>query len=118
MEIYDRKTAPKVSERWRQQYQYQGKWTEVTTKSKMTSKEIYEAVLTAEAFGGPEMWNAIDAAIGNTCWTTCACDSCNEPTTEPMISFDMTGGYGGSNDKRICKKCLKKAVRKLRKYGK
>ena len=118
MEIYDRNTAEKVSVRWRKQYYCDGKWSHVQTKSNLSSLEIYEAVLTAEAFAGPEMWNAIDAAIGNTGWTTCACDSCNEPTTEPMISFDMTGGYGGSNDKRICKKCLKKAVHKLRRYGK
>ncbi len=117
MEIFDTNNEKySVSQRWKDQYFRSNQWLKTMGKEGYRSAEyIYNDILIAEQIQGPGKYDAIDQAIGNTSWTSHHCDCCGILTREPMITFDYDGG---EHSIEMCKKCLMKGARKLRRYGK
>lgn len=116
MEVFDLETEQfRVSERWKAQYEKTG-WQDTHMKNGhvQSSYLTYTKILEAEKLSVNQRYDAIDAIIGNTCWTHRGCDCCQETIREPLISFSFGGG---DRTVEICKQCLSKGLRKLRRYN-
>ena len=92
-----------VAERWRKQYQHDGKWTQ-TAKGK--SEQIYDELC---ALGENPDIEAVAKAIGNQSWSYLTCSGCNDYVVR---AADFGDDYG-DREIRLCQACLQDGLQAL-----
>ncbi len=96
-------SARGVAERWRAQYQRDGKWTRTVTGD---SEVVYNKM--CDLGENPDIAKIADA-IGNKSWSYISCAACAEYVTR---AADLTPPYT-DNAILICRPCLEDAIRAM-----
>ncbi len=93
-------SAANVAERWRSQYQRDGKWTRTASGD---SEEIYNAL--CDLGRNPDI-AAVATIIGNKSWSYLSCDGCDKYVTHAV---KLNHGYS-EKDHLLCRNCLERGI--------
>ena|ERR1039458_118635 len=94
-----------VAERWRTQYQHDGKWTRT---AKDSGEVIYNAL--CDLGDNPDI-EAVAKAIGNQSWSYLTCSGCNDYVTR---AADFSDNYS-DHEIKLCQACLEDGLGALTK---
>lgn len=100
-------SARGVAERWRIQYQRDGKWTDTATGS---SKAVYEKLC---ALGPRPGIGQVASIIGNKSWSYLPCNGCNSYVTRAV----QIGACWDYSAPLFCEACLDEALAAIRDRG-
>lgn len=92
-----------VAERWRTQYQHDGKWTRTANGR---SEQIYNAL--CDLGDNPDI-EAVAKAIGNQSWSYLTCSGCNDSVAR---AADFGDNYS-DREVKLCQACLEDGLAAL-----
>lgn len=96
-----------VDKRWKDQYYREDiKQWKPLFKSKLSSEEIYKALLVLN----PRTHEAVNKIIGNYSWTALTCDYCHK-NVEAIVNIDVTSGEYATY---ICADCINEMAKLIK----